>query len=185
MWMGGNVPLGYEVKDRKLIVNEIEAVDVQKIFHSYAELGSVALLKAELDRQGVVSKRREGAMGRLSGGKPFTRGALYLMLQNRIYRGEIGHQGAAYPGQHDAIVDLELWRIVQEKLIAIRHERALSAGADLRRRRRSDDAEPCHKKKPSDTATTSLRRFWLEIARNHKKGCASRRAISKRWCSTG
>jgi pimeloyl-ACP methyl ester carboxylesterase len=81
-------------------------------------------------------------MGRLSGGKPFTRGALYLMLQNRIYRGEIGHQGAAYPGQHEAIVDLELWRIVQEKLIANRHERALSAGADLRRRWRSDDAEP-------------------------------------------
>ena len=52
------------------------------------------------------------------------------MLQNRIYRGEIAHQGAAYPGQHEAIVDQELWRIVQEKLIANRHERALSAGAE-------------------------------------------------------
>src|ERR1700686_1975971 len=60
MWMGGNVPLGYDVKDRKLIVNETEASTVRLIFRRYAELGSVALLKAELDRLGIVSKRREG-----------------------------------------------------------------------------------------------------------------------------
>jgi hypothetical protein len=71
----------------------------------YAELGSVALLRAELDRLGLVSKRREGTGGRLTGGQHFSRGALYLMLQNRIYRGEITHQGTAYPGQHKAILD--------------------------------------------------------------------------------
>ncbi len=87
MWMGGNVPLGYDVKDRKLIVNETEAATVRLIFRRYAELGSVALLKAELDRLGIVSKRREGAGGRVAGGQHFSRGALYLMLQNRIYRG--------------------------------------------------------------------------------------------------
>ena len=64
MWMGGNVPLGYDVKDRKLVVNETEASTVRVIFRRYAELGSVALLKAELDRLGVVSKRREGVGGR-------------------------------------------------------------------------------------------------------------------------
>src|SRR3984893_15871982 len=82
MWMGGNVPLGYGVKDRKLVVNEPEASTVGVIFRRYAELGSVALLKAQLDRLGIVSKRREGAGGRLAGGQHFSRGALYLMLQN-------------------------------------------------------------------------------------------------------
>jgi hypothetical protein len=76
--MGGNVPLGYDVKDRKLIANEPEAATVRLIFRRYAELGSVALLKAELDRLGIVSKRREGAGGRLTGGQHFSRGALYL-----------------------------------------------------------------------------------------------------------
>jgi DNA invertase Pin-like site-specific DNA recombinase len=65
MWMGGNVPLGYDVKDRKLIVSEPEASTVRLIFRRYAELGSVSMLKAELDRQDIVSKRREGACGRL------------------------------------------------------------------------------------------------------------------------
>jgi hypothetical protein len=84
MWMGGNVPLGYDVKDRKLITNETEAATVRLIFKRYAELGSVSLLRAELDRLGIVSKRREGAGGRLADGHHFSRGALYLMLQNRL-----------------------------------------------------------------------------------------------------
>ena len=128
--MGGNVPLGYDVKDRKLMVNEAEASTVRVIFRRYAELGSVALLRAELDRLGIVSKRREGAGGRLAGGQQFSRGALYLMLQNRIYRGEILHQGTAYPGQHEAILDLELWQIVQDKLAANRQEHSLAVGAE-------------------------------------------------------
>jgi site-specific DNA recombinase len=128
--MGGNVPLGYDVKDRKLIVNEPEAATARLIFRRYAELGSVALLKIELDRLGIVSKRREGAGGRLAGGQQFSRGALYLTLQNRIYRGEILHQGTAYPGQHEAILDLELWQIVQDKLAANRQEHSLAVGAE-------------------------------------------------------
>ena len=130
MWMGGNVPLGYDVKDRKLIVSEPEAPTVRLIFRRYAELGSVALLKAELDRLGIVSKRREGAGGRLAGGQHFSRGALYLMLQNRLYRGDIVHQGEAYAGQHEAILDPELWQIVQNKLAVHRQERALAVGAE-------------------------------------------------------
>jgi site-specific DNA recombinase len=99
-------------------------------FRRYAELGSVALLRAELDRQSIVSKRREGAGGRLAGGQRFSRGALYLMLQNPIYRGDIIHQDTAYPGQHKAILDPELWRIVEDKLAANRHERSLAVGAE-------------------------------------------------------
>jgi site-specific DNA recombinase len=100
------------------------------IFKRYTELGSVALLKAELDRLGFVSKRREGVGGGLAGGQHFSRGSLYLMLQNRIYRGDIAHQGAAYPGQHAAIIDPELWQIVQDKLAANRHEHSLAVGAE-------------------------------------------------------
>ena len=130
MWMGGNVPLGYDVKDRKLIVNETEASTVRLTFKRYAELGSVSLLRAELDRQDIVSKRREGAGGRLGGGQHFSRGALYLMLQNRLYRGDIVHQGTAYPGQHEGIIDAELWQIVQDKLAANRQQRSLAVGAE-------------------------------------------------------
>ena len=90
----------------------------------------MALLKAELDRLGVVSKRREEAGGCLAGGKPFSRGALYLMLQNPIYRGEVAHKGAVYPGQHDAIVGAELWQTVRDRLAAGRRERSLAVGAE-------------------------------------------------------
>jgi site-specific DNA recombinase len=130
MWMGGNVPLGYDVKDRKLVVNETEASTVRMIFRRYAELGSVALLKAELDRVGIVSKRREGAGGALSGGQRFSRGALYLMLQNRLYCGEVAHKGQIYPGQHAAIIESELWQLVQEKLAENRQKRSLAVGAE-------------------------------------------------------
>jgi site-specific DNA recombinase len=128
--MGGNVPLGHDVKDRRLVVNEAEASTVRMVFRRYAELGSVALLKAELDRVGIVSKRRERAGGVLSGGKRFSRGALYLMLQNRLYRGEVAHKEKIYPGQHEAIIDPELWQMVQDKLVANRHERSLAVGAE-------------------------------------------------------
>jgi site-specific DNA recombinase len=63
--------------------------------------------------QGTAFVSREGAGGRLAGGNRFSRGALYLMLQNRIYRGDIVHQGEAYPGQHEAILDPEVWQIVR------------------------------------------------------------------------
>ncbi|NBT96811.1 MAG: recombinase family protein [Methylocystaceae bacterium] len=123
MWMGGNLPLGYDVSDRKLIINEQEAQTVRHIFRRYSELGSVRLLKDDLNRHGIVSKKRESASGILKGAKPFSRGALYLMLQNRIYRGEISHKGETYPGQHDPIIEAELWDIVQEKLAANRNDR--------------------------------------------------------------
>ncbi|MGH6803073.1 MAG: recombinase family protein, partial [Methyloceanibacter sp.] len=130
MWMGGNVPLGYDVKDRKLVVNETEAATVRLIFQRYAELGSVALLRAELERAGIVSKRREGAGGELRGGKRFSRGALYLMLQNRLYRGEVAHKVNIYPGQHEAIIESELWQTVQDRLAAGWHERSMAVGAE-------------------------------------------------------
>jgi site-specific DNA recombinase len=116
MWMGGTIPLGYDVKDRKLVVNEAEAETVRLIFQRYLALGCVSKLRAELDRKGVRSKQRILTSGRVLGGCSFGRGALYHLLRNQIYRGEVVHKGIAYRGEHNAIVDEELWNAVQSKL---------------------------------------------------------------------
>ena len=81
--MGGVPPLGYRVHDRKLVIVDSEAEVVRSIFRRYAELGSVRLLKEELEARGINSKSWTSASDRRIGGKPFSRGALYLMLQNR------------------------------------------------------------------------------------------------------
>jgi site-specific DNA recombinase len=116
MWMGGVPPLGYQTQDRKLIIVDSEAEIVRFIFRRYAELGSVRLLKDELESLGIQSKLRTCASGRISGGKPFARGALYLMLQNRIYRGEIVHNQQSYLGEHEPVIDQPLWDAVQAQL---------------------------------------------------------------------
>ena len=113
LWMGGLPSLGYDIKDRKLVVNEEEAKTVRYIFRRYVELKSVRLLKADLDGLGIVSKTRVASDGSRYGEKPLARGALYLMLQNRIYRGEIVHKDKSYPGEHEAIIDETLWNTVQ------------------------------------------------------------------------
>ena len=116
MWMGGRIPLGYDVKDRALVINVSEASTIGHIFERYAALGSVQALKEGLDRDGFVSKRRIDKHDRETGGKPFSRGALYRLLQNRLFLGEITHKGSNYPGQHDAIIETELWDRVQDKI---------------------------------------------------------------------
>src|SRR6476661_7850395 len=125
MWMGGQPSLGYDVKDRKLIVNTTEAETVRHIFRRYTDLKSVRELKEDLDAAGIVSKVRTASDGSRYGGRPIARGALYLMLQNRIYRGEIVHKGKSYPGEHEAIVDEALWNSVQAMLSENRVDRAL------------------------------------------------------------
>jgi site-specific DNA recombinase len=118
MWMGGVAPFGYRAQDRKLIIVDREAAIARFIFRRYAELGSVRLLKDELEARSIRSKSRTSASGRISGGKPFARGALYLMLQNRIYRGEIVHKEQSYLGEHEPIIDQLLWDAVQMQLAA-------------------------------------------------------------------
>src|SRR5580693_6364919 len=116
MWMGGVPPLGYRVEDRKLLVIGSEAEIVRAIFRRYAELGSVRLVKEEFDTRGIKSKSWTSASGRPIGGKPFSRGALYLMLQNRTYLGEIVHKGQSHPGGHAPIIDQPLWDAVHFQL---------------------------------------------------------------------
>src|SRR5262249_41474581 len=118
MWMGGVPPLGYRAQASKLVAIESEAEIVRANFRRYAELGSVRLLKDELEARGIKSKSWTTASGRRVGGKPFSRGALYLMLQNRLYRGEIVHKGQSHPGEHTPIIDQPLWDAVQAQLVA-------------------------------------------------------------------
>jgi site-specific DNA recombinase len=113
MWMGGLVPLGYEVQERRLVVNQAEAGTVREIFRRYLELGSVRLLMEELNRRGIRSKVRVARNGKTSGGNSFFRGALYVLLSNPIYIGEIRHKGVRHPGLHEPIVDRELWEKTQ------------------------------------------------------------------------
>src|SRR6201987_3220544 len=116
MWMGGVPPLGYRVHDRKLVIVDSEAAIVRSIFRRYAELGSVRFFKAEPEDQGRKSKSWTSAAGRVIGGKPFSRGALYLMLRNRTYRGEIVHKEQSHPGEHPPIIDQTIWDAVQMRL---------------------------------------------------------------------
>ena len=118
MWMGGNIPLGYDVVGRRLVVNAAEAKTVKLIFERYLDLGCVRALRAELDRLGIRSKHRVAETGRTVGGGPFGRGALYYLLRNRVYRGEAVHKGVAHPGEHEAIIEEDLWETVQAKLSA-------------------------------------------------------------------
>lgn len=106
MWMGGTVPLGYEVKDRTLVINEKEAALVRHIFESYLALDCVRQLKAKIDAAKIVSKS----------GRPLSRGALYWLLQNPVYLGQTRHKGQVYDGQHSAIVNVDIWNSVQQKL---------------------------------------------------------------------
>ena len=130
MWMGGMPPLGYDVKDRKLVVNKDEAKLVVNIFQRYLALKSVRDLKEELAAGGIMSKRRIWPDGTVYGGRrPIAQGALYLMLQNCIYRGEITHKDNSYPGEHPAIVEQGLWDQVQATLALNRIERATGANA--------------------------------------------------------
>jgi site-specific DNA recombinase len=116
MWMGGVPPLGYDLRERKLIVNPKEARLVCDLYRLYLELGCVSKLKTHLDREGIKSKVRISVAGNRSGGSSYSRGALYEILNNRIYRGEIVHRDQVYAGEHEAIVPRELWDRVQAQL---------------------------------------------------------------------
>lgn len=99
IWMGGYVPLGYDVQERKLMVNDYEAASVRSIFERFVELGSATVQARELRRDGFCNKQ----------GTLIDKGCLYRLLTNRVYRGEFAHKGKAYPAEHDAIIDEDRW----------------------------------------------------------------------------
>jgi site-specific DNA recombinase len=116
MWMGGHVPLGYRVQDRKLIVDETEAETVHYIFRRHLELGSLTLLLQDLRSRGTRTKQRQLSNELVRGGIPFTRGPLAYLLKSRTYLGEIVHRDQCYQGEHPAIVSRELFENVQALL---------------------------------------------------------------------
>ncbi|MGO9801293.1 MAG: recombinase family protein, partial [Candidatus Binatus sp.] len=116
MWMGGGLPLGYDLSDRRLVVNPAEAETVRLIFQLYLELKTLRRVRNELDRRSIVSKQWVSRGRVRHGGFPFGRGALYHLLANPIYVGEIRHKSISYPGQHEAIVERATWLRVQEML---------------------------------------------------------------------
>ena len=99
-WTGGTVPLGYDAKDKKLVVNKTEAETVRTIFRRYLELKSFSRLVADLDKRGIVTKRRNTKVAKYQGGIPFTYGPLAYFLKNRIYVGEMHHGGKWFKGEH-------------------------------------------------------------------------------------
>jgi len=117
-WMGGPVPLGYQVESRKLVVNEVEAELVRHIYQRYLEMGSVVELADELNGQGFRTKVQVRASGPHRGGCSFQRGTLYHLLSNRIYIGQMVHKEEFFDGEHPAIVPIDLWDAVQSKMKA-------------------------------------------------------------------
>ena len=116
MWMGGLPPLGYDNREKKLVVNEAEAETVRRLFALYLEHKNVRLVKAEADRLGLRTKPRKPNNGRSRGSLPFTRGHLYKLLANPLYAGMIAHKGRHHDGQHAAIIDRATWDRVQADL---------------------------------------------------------------------
>ncbi|MBP9158691.1 MAG: recombinase family protein [Sphingobium sp.] len=116
LWMGGPVPLGYQVVERKLVVVPEEAERVRHIMRRYIESSSVNALVEQLERDGVRTKIQHRVSGPHRGGIPFRRGSLFWLLKNPVYRGMIVHKGTCHPGEHEAIVDEQLWDAVQARL---------------------------------------------------------------------
>jgi hypothetical protein len=109
MWMGGCPPLGYDVVDRKLVVNEPEAELVRLIFKRFLRVGSVTKLAQELRRTGHTTKTWVTQDGRHRPGKPIDKSAIYKTLHNRVYLGEAVHKGTPHPGEHEAVIDRPTW----------------------------------------------------------------------------
>ncbi|WP_423140730.1 recombinase family protein [Parablastomonas sp. CN1-191] len=118
IWMGGPVPLGYDVRARKLVVNDSEAKLVRHIMRRYLALSSVPELVDELARDGHRTKLQYNASGPKRGGCAFRRGTLYHLLANQVYRGKLTHKGEYFDAEHEAIVSEELWVDVQAALTA-------------------------------------------------------------------
>src|SRR5262249_40511673 len=120
MWMGGTPPIGYALKDQKLLVQHKQAQVVRHIFRRYPVLKSVARLCRELNEQGYRTKPFTSSAGRSYGGKAFTRGHLYRILQTRVYLGEVAYKDATHRGEHAAIVKRSLWDQVRQVMASNR-----------------------------------------------------------------
>jgi site-specific DNA recombinase len=179
MWMGGTPPLGYDLRDRRLVVNKAEAETVRLIFRLYLEHKTLRKVREELDRRSIVSKQWASKGNVRHGGYRFGRGALYHLLANPIYLGEIRHKGVTYPGQHEAIIERPTWQRVQEmmgKKAAHPRGRTVSKGAGLLMGRLFDESgEPLY----SCWAKKGQRRYHYLVSKRLVRGTA--KADDRGW----
>ena len=131
-WMGGPVPLGYDVRDRKLVINDAEAETVRHIFDRYLELGSVVATAVALNRDGRTTKISPTKDGRHRGGISGGNGSLTHLLNNRVYIGETRHRDEHFLGEHSAIIAVETWDRVQAQLASRRSTRLSATNLDHR-----------------------------------------------------
>jgi site-specific DNA recombinase len=163
LWVGGKVPLGYAVKDKRIVVVEKDAVLVRSIFQLYVELGSLNLLMKELRKRGILTKVQRQNSGETVGGIPFTRGPLSYLLRNRFFVGEIVYKGEVLPGPQPPILDRALFDAVQAKL-AEQH-------SQVQTRMRSEALlvgkiydDRGHRMSPSHSCKTGVRyRYYLSL----------------------
>jgi site-specific DNA recombinase len=154
MWMGGIIPLGYDLDNHQLVVNPQEAETVRMIFKRYLELATVSDLQEELERTGVRSKQRVTIAGKSIGGTVLCRGTLYHLLSNPVYIGKTRHKKMLHEGRHDAILDEETWKnasaLLKENTVVRRNHRNLSSGRMLHGKLASEDGQlytPTHSSK--------------------------------------
>jgi site-specific DNA recombinase len=135
MWMGGLVPLGYDLDNHQLIINREEATTVRRIFNRYLKLRSVTTLQEELKNSGIRSKRHVSLPGRVFGGAVLSRGTLYHLLSNPIYIGKTAHKGVLYPGKHERIIDADIWQqthdLLKTNAVVRRNRKNLPSGRML------------------------------------------------------
>jgi DNA invertase Pin-like site-specific DNA recombinase len=135
MFMGGNVPLGYDLVDHQLVVNSEEALTVRTVFDLFLRDGSVRLVKRELDRLGLTTKRRIKVRGNgdqptlMTGAQPFGKGHIYYMLRNPVYIGKTRHRTTVHPGRHEPIIPSEIWNAVQAMLASNMVERRMQTAS--------------------------------------------------------
>ncbi len=132
MWMGGVPPLGYDVMNRQLIVNDAEAAIVQRIFQEMLTIGSTTQIAANLTAEGFTTKAWVTRSGQMHSGSRIDKKYLYKLLRNRLYLGEISHKGSWHPGVHSAIIDHGLWGQVHEILASDGHTRSVETKARSR-----------------------------------------------------
>ena len=175
LWMGGVPPLGYDVRHRSLVVNETEAATVKLIYKRYLKLRSVRLLKHELDRRGMVSKIRVSRKGSKLGGQPFSRGALYELLANPLYIGEVRHRNERHSGQHEPILERRLWEKTQRILRdgAARGQKTLTRAprSPLAGKLFDENGEPLY----VQGAANGKRRYRYYVSRSLVRGTADQK----------
>ena len=124
LWMGGHPALGYDVRDRKLVINDEEAERVRHIFKRFIQIGSATLLVKELREEGILSATRTTVDGKIRPGRSLDKGAIYKILNNRTYLGVVVYKEEVYPGEHAAIIDQSLWDKVHAILTKNNRQRA-------------------------------------------------------------